>query len=104
MKSKSKMARYGAVCHSAEANSPLSGRHPVRMDGFQTKLLGLILVRRSIGRSRALAQAHIRHSTKWRQGALSRAILLHHLTPFEAHGQPWDWRFAIPMNVIRTQW
>jgi len=42
----------------------------------------------------------VRHSTKWRKGALSRAVLTHHLTPFDAHGQPRDRRFAIPINVI----
>jgi len=26
--------------------------------------------------------------------------LPHHLTPFDAHGQPRDRRFAIPINVI----
>jgi hypothetical protein len=68
----------------------------VRHYGFQTKLLGLTLVMRSIGWRRALAQADVRHSTKWRKGALSRAVLPHHLTPFDAHGQARDRRFAIP--------
>jgi hypothetical protein len=34
----------------------------------------------------------VRHSTKWRKGALSRAVLPHHLTSFDAHGQPRDRR------------
>ena len=45
-------------------------------------------------------QLAVRHSTKWRKGALSRAVLPHHLTPFDADGQPRDRRFAIPINVI----
>src|SRR5206468_1689515 len=28
----------------------------------------------------------VRHSTKWRKGALSRAVLPHHLTPFTIGG------------------
>jgi SAM-dependent methyltransferase len=47
-----------------------------------------------------VARARGEGRRQWRKGALSRAVLPHHLTPFDAHGQPRDRRFPIPINVI----
>ena len=76
----------------------------VRHYGFQTKLLGITLVMRSIGWSRALAQAD---SPAFYEMAKRRAQPGCFAPPSQAFWRAWAAAgpaICNPINVIRTQW